>query len=193
MQGGYGAQAIHFLIQTIFSMYLVAIILRILLQVTRADFYNPVSQFLVKVTNPPLIPLRRIIPGFLGIDFAAVVLLFLVMMLELFLLVLISDATFTVSALLVISVASLLDLLLDVYFYTILIQVIVSWINPGAYNPVMSLLFSVNEPLLRRARRLIPPISGFDFSPIVVVILLKLVSILVVQPIAAYGRSLAFG
>jgi len=186
MQGGYGTQAIQFLIQTIFSMYLVAIMLRILLQMTRADFYNPVSQFLVKVTNPPLIPLRRIIPGFMGIDMAAVLLLLVLMAAELFLIVLINGGSISLSGLIVIAIANLFDLLLDVYFYSILIQVIISWINPGSYNPV-------NEPLLGRARRLIPPISGFDFSPIVVVILLKLVGILLVQPIAALGRSLAVG
>jgi YggT family protein len=193
MQGGYGTQAIQFLIQTIFSMYLVAIMLRILLQMTRADFYNPVSQFLVKVTNPPLIPLRRIIPGFMGIDMAAVLLLLVVMAAELFLIVMINGGSITISGLIVIAIANLFDLLLDVYFYSILIQVIISWINPGSYNPVVSLLYSINEPLLGRARRLIPPISGFDFSPIVVVILLKLIGILLVQPIAALGRSLAVG
>jgi len=193
MQGGYGTQAIQFLIQTIFSMYLVAIMLRILLQMTRADFYNPVSQFLVKVTNPPLIPLRRIIPGFMGIDMAAVLLLLVLMAAELFLIVLINGGSISLSGLIVIAIANLFDLLLDVYFYSILIQVIISWINPGSYNPVVSLLYSINEPLLGRARRLIPPISGFDFSPIVVVILLKLVGILLVQPIAALGRSLAVG
>ena len=193
MQGGYGTQAIQFLIQTIFSMYLVAIMLRILLQMTRADFYNPVSQFLVKVTNPPLIPLRRIIPGLMGIDIAAVILMLVIMMLELFLIVLINNGSISFPGLIVISIANLLDLLLDVYFYSILIQVLISWINPGTYNPVVSLLYSINDPLLRRARRLLPPVSGFDFSPIVVVILLKLIGILLVQPIASVGRHLAVG
>jgi len=193
MQGGYGAQAIQFLITTIFSMYLVAIMLRILLQMTRADFYNPVSQFLVKVTNPPLIPLRRIIPGLMGIDIAAVVLLLVIMMLELFLIVLVNNGSISLPGLVVISIAKLLDLLLDVYFYSIMIQVLMSWINPGTYNPVVSLLYSINDPLLRRARRLLPPVSGFDFSPIIVLILLKLVAILMVQPIASIGGRLAIG
>ncbi|MEJ2179927.1 MAG: YggT family protein [Gammaproteobacteria bacterium] len=191
--GGYGTNAIEFLIHTVFGMYLVAVMLRVLLQLTRADFYNPVSQFLVKVTNPPLIPLRRIIPGFMGIDFAAIVLLVVLKALEIFLIVLIKGVSIKISGLVVISIAELLRLLINVYFFTILIQVVISWVNPGSYNPAVSLLYSINEPLLSRARRLIPPISGFDLSPIVVIILLQLLSILLIQPIADLGQGLAVG
>ena len=191
--GGYGTNAIEFLIQTIFGLYLVAVMLRVLLQLTRADFYNPVSQFLVKVTNPPLIPLRRIIPGFMGIDFAAIVLMILIKALEIFLIVLIKGVSIKISGLVVLSIAELLRLLINVYFFAILIQVVISWVNPGTYNPAVSLLYSINEPLLARARRLIPPISGFDLSPIVVIILLQLISILLIQPIADFGQGLAIG
>lgn len=191
--GGYGTNAIEFLIQTIFGLYLVAVMLRVLLQVTRADFYNPVSQFLVKVTNPPLIPLRRLIPGFMGVDVAAMVLMLAIKMAEIFLIVLIKGIAVNIVGLVVLSIAELLRLLVDIYFFAILIQVVISWVNPGTYNPAISLLYSINEPLLGRARRLIPPISGFDLSPIVVVIALKLISMLLIQPIADIGRGLAVG
>ncbi|WP_455197245.1 YggT family protein [Kaarinaea lacus] len=191
--GGYGTNAIEFLIQTLFGLYLVAIMLRVLLQLTRADFYNPVSQFLVKVTNPPLIPLRRVIPGFMGIDFAAVVLMIVIKMVEIFLIVLIKGVSVNFFGIVVLAIAELFRLLINVYFFTILIQVVLSWVNPGSYNPAVSLLYSINEPLLGRARRMIPPISGFDLSPIVVIILLQLISILLVQPIADLGQGLAVG
>ncbi|KPJ96217.1 MAG: hypothetical protein AMJ55_02450 [Gammaproteobacteria bacterium SG8_15] len=191
--GGYGTNAIEFLIQTLFGLYLVAIMLRVLLQLTRADFYNPVSQFLVKVTNPPLIPLRRVIPGFMGIDFAAVVLMIVIKMVEIFLIVLIKGVSVNFFGVVVLAIAELFRLLINVYFFTILIQVVLSWVNPGTYNPAVSLLYSINEPLLGRARRMIPPISGFDLSPIVVIILLQLISILLVQPIADLGQGLAVG
>ena len=191
--GGYGTNAIEFLIQTLFGLYLVAIMLRILLQLTRADFYNPVSQFLVKVTNPPLIPLRRVIPGFMGIDFAAVVLMIVIKMVEIFLIVLIKGVSVNFFGIVVLAIAELFRLLINVYFFTILIQVVLSWVNPGTYNPAVALLYSINEPLLGRARRMIPPISGFDLSPIVVIILLQLISILLVQPIADLGQGLAVG
>ena len=191
--GGYGTNAIEFLIHTLFGLYLIAIMLRVLLQLTRADFYNPVSQFLVKVTNPPLIPLRRVIPGFMGIDFAAIVLMIVLKAVEIFLIVLIKGVSIKISGLVVLSIAELLRLLINVYFFTILIQVIISWVNPGTYNPAVSLLYSINEPLLSRARRIIPPISGFDLSPIVVIILLQLISMLLIQPIADLGQGLAVG
>ncbi|NOZ53364.1 MAG: YggT family protein [Gammaproteobacteria bacterium] len=189
--GGYGTNAIVFLIQTIFSLYLIAIMVRFLLQLTRADFYNPVSQFLVKITNPLLIPLRRVIPGFMGVDFAAIVLMLTIKIIELFLILLLQGMSITVSGILVLSIAELFKLLINVYFFSILIQVIIGWINPGAHNPVVSLLYSLNEPLLGRARRLIPPISGFDLSPIIVIIVLQLIAILFIAPITDLGRTLA--
>ena len=191
--GNYAGNAGVFLIQTLFGMYLVAVMLRFLLQLTRADFYNPVSQFLVKVTNPPLIPLRRIIPGFIGIDMAAVVLLVAIQALELVMVGLVQGFSLSIPGLLVLTVAGLINLLLDVYFFTILIQVILSWVNPGGYNPAIALLYNLNEPILSRARQLIPPISGFDLSPIVVFVLIQLLKILFVSPLGDLGRRLAFG
>jgi YggT family protein len=191
--GNYAGNAGVFLIQTLFGLYLVAVMLRFLLQMTRADFYNPVSQFLVKVTNPPLIPLRRVIPGLVGIDVAAVVLLLVIQAVELVLVGLVQGFSLGIPGLLVLTVAELLNLLLNIYFFTILIQVILSWVNPGGYNPAVALLYSLNEPILSRARRLIPPISGFDLSPIVVFIGIQLIKILLVSPIADIGKRLAFG
>jgi len=191
MGGGYGSNALVFLIKSLFGLYLIAIMLRFLLQLTRADFYNPMSQFLVKITNPPLVPLRRIIPGVMGIDFAAVVLLIIIQGIELFLEYIVQGYTLAPLGLLILTIAELLRLLFQVYFYTILIQVLLSWINPGAYNPTVALLYSLNEPLLARARRIIPPIHGVDLSPIVVVIGIQLLTYLLIQPIQDLGRSLA--
>lgn len=191
--GNYAGNAGVFLIQTLFGLYLVAVMLRFLLQLTRADFYNPVSQFLVKVTNPPLIPLRRIIPGLIGIDMAAVVLLLVIQAVELILVGLVQGFSLAIPGLVVLTVAELLNLLLNIYFFTILIQVILSWVNPGGYNPAIALLYSLNEPILSRARRVIPPISGFDLSPIVVFIGIQLLRMLLVSPISDIGKRLAFG
>ncbi|KPJ91627.1 MAG: hypothetical protein AMJ53_11230 [Gammaproteobacteria bacterium SG8_11] len=191
--GNYAGNAGVFLIQTLFGLYLVAVMLRFLLQLTRADFYNPVSQFLVKVTNPPLIPLRRVVPGLIGIDMAAVVLLLVIQAVELVLVGLVQGFSLGIGGLAVLTVAQLISLLLNIYFFTILIQVILSWVNPGGYNPAVALLYTLNEPILSRARRMIPPISGFDLSPIVVFIGIQLVKILLVAPISDMGKRLAFG
>ena len=191
--GNYAGNAGVFLIQTLFGLYLVAVMLRFLLQLTRADFYNPVSQFLVKITNPLLIPLRRIIPGLIGIDMAAIVLLIVIQAVELVLVGLVQGFSLGISGLLVLTAAELINALLNVYFFTILIQVILSWVNPGGYNPAVALLYSLNEPILSRARRLIPPISGFDLSPIVVFVGIQLIRMLLVSPITDVGKGLAFG
>jgi len=190
---GYGTNAIIFLIETIFGLYLLAVMLRMLLQVVRADFYNPVSQFLVKVTNPPLIPLRRMIPGFGGIDFPAIVLMLAIQLVEVLLIVLVQGISPVFLGLVVLAIAKLLFLLVNVFLFSILIQVVISWVNPGAYNPVVSLLYSLNEPMLSRARRILPPISGFDLSPILVMILFQLVKMLLIQPVYDFGEGIAVG
>jgi len=192
MGGNYAEHAGVFLIQTLFGLYILAIMLRFLLQWVRADFYNPVSQFLVKVTNPPLRPLRRFIPGFWGIDLAAVVLMLLLQMLELFLVGVVVGQSFRPLGVLVMSIGELLSLAIYVFMVAIIIQIVLSWIQPGAYNPVIGLINRLSEPLLAPARRLIPPISGLDLSPLAVLILLQLSLILLVSPIRDLGRMLAF-
>jgi YggT family protein len=190
MGGAYVSNAGTFLIQTIFGLVLLILMLRIIMQLVRADFHNPVSQFIVKVTNPLVIPLRRVIPGLFGIDMGTVLLLFAFQLLELFLIAMVGGHMPEIGGLLMMSVAELLGLLVNVFFFGILIQVILSWVNPQTYNPVVGLLYSINEPLLRPARRLLPPISGFDLSPIVVMVGLQLVTMLLVHPISDFSRSL---
>jgi YggT family protein len=193
MGGSYAGNAGVFLVQTLFGLYIGAVMLRFLLAVVRADFYNPISQFLVKVTNPPLVPLRRLIPSVAGIDLASIVLMLALQMLELFVIGLITGVSFHPLGLVVLAVAELLSLLLQIYFFTILIQVVLSWVSPGGYNPAVALLYSLNEPVLGRARRILPPIHGFDLSPIVAMIVIQLMTILVVAPVSDLGRGLALG
>ncbi len=193
MGGSYAGNAGIFLIQTLFGLYAGAVMLRFLLAMVRADFYNPVSQFLVKVTNPLLLPLRRIVPGVMGIDMASVVLLIALQATKLLLIAAVQGFGIHPLGLLVLSLAELLSLLINIYFFTILIQVILSWVSPGNYNPAVALLHSLNEPLLGRARRILPPISGFDLSPILVLVGLQLLEMLLVAPIQDLGRGLIAG
>ncbi len=186
----YISDAGEFLLQTAFGLYVLAVMLRFLLQWVRADFYNPVSQFLVKITNPPLKPLRRFIPGYGGIDLASVVLLLFLKMLEWFLLLWLKGVPGSPGGIFFLAIADLLSLAINVFLVAILIQVILSWVSPGVHNPVTSLLWRLNEPLLGPARRLLPPISGLDLSPIVVLILLQLLKILLVAPIRDVGKML---
>ena len=193
MGGQYLSNAGMFLIQTVIGLYLLIVLLRFLFQLTRADFYNPISQKLVKLTNPPLLPLRRVIPGWGGVDLASIVLLIAIQALEYVLIGLLPR--FSIPApggLFLMSITDLLALTVNVFFFSILIQIIISWVNPHAYNPIITLLHQLNEPLLGRARRLIPPISGLDLSPIAVFIGLKLFEFLVIHPLKDLARGLAF-
>jgi len=189
----YIANAGTFLISTLFGIYLLIVMLRLLLQVVRADFYNPVSQLLVKATSPVLVPLRRIIPGVGGIDWASIVLLLVLQMVELTLILSVLGYVPTFSGLIIWSVAQLLDLLLKVFIFSILIVVILSWIAPNTYHPVNALLHQLTNPVLRPARRMIPPMGGFDLSPIAAFIVLELISMLVVAPLMDLGQRLAMG
>lgn len=190
MGNSYVGNAGTFLISTLFGLYILLVMLRFLLQLVRADFYNPISQFVVKATDPPLRPLRRHVPGLAGIDLSTLVLMLGLKIVELWLTFRVSGQSAQFAGLLIISVAELLSLALNVFLVSILIQVVLSWVNPGAYNPATKLLYSLNEPLLTPARRLIPPISGLDLSPIVVLIAIQLIKILVVAPIVDMGRTL---
>ena len=190
MGNPYVSDAGTFLIHTLFGLYVLAVMLRLLLQWVRADFYNPVSQFLVKVTAPALRPLRRIIPGFAGIDLAAVVLMVLLKLVEWWIVLSLGGITPGFSGVLFLALGDLLGLLLNVFLVAILIQVILSWVNPGAYNPVVGLLYRLTEPLLAPARRLLPPVSGLDLSPLLVLIGLQLLKMLLVAPIKDFGVRL---
>ncbi len=180
----------QFLIQIVFGSYILAVLLRFLLQWARADFYNPLVHVLVKLTNPPLLPLRRYIPGYRGLDMAAVVLMLLLQLLELLLIAWLFGQPVTVSGLLVRTLAELLDLLLTVLLWAVIIQAILSWFNPDVRQPVVRLLNQLTEPVLRPARRLLPPFSGLDLSPLLVIIVLQLGRILLLAPLQDIGLAL---
>lgn len=190
MSGPYITDAGTFLVSTFFGLYILAVLLRFLFQLVRADFYNPISQFLVKITNPPLRPLRSWVPGIGGVDLPSVVLMLGLKMLEMWLVALIGGYATGFGGLLVLAIAGLLQLVLHVFLFAILIQVILSWFAPGSYNYMTSLLHSLTEPLLHPARRLLPPIAGLDLSPLVVLIILQLLSMLLIAPLRDLGSAL---
>lgn len=170
--------ALVFLINTLFGLYTAAVMLRFLLQRMRADFYNPICQAIVKLTNPLLLPLRRIIPGWRGLDFAAVVLTVILQIINVILVVAVTGGFPAPLDLAMWTLLKIIFLLVNLYFVTILVEAILSWTNPSQRNPVVGLLWSINAPLLQPIRRLIPPLGGLDLSPLVVLILLQVVNIL---------------
>jgi len=183
MDSSYLTNPLVFLIQTLFGLYILVVMLRFLLQWARADFYNPLSQFIVKVTTPALRPLRRVIPGLGGLDFSAVVLMWLLKTLELMLVILITSGIFNPISPMLWAIPQLVDLAINVFLFAILIQVIISWINPGTYNPIIGVINSLTDPIMRPARRIIPPISGLDLSPMLVILGLYLLKMLLLPPL----------
>ncbi len=179
MTGTGPGAAMRFLIETVFDFYSYIILARLILQIVKADFYNPVSQFVVKATNPLLIPLRRLIPGFGGIDNAAIVLLLAVQLVKWLAISLVMFGAIMSGLQLVVStLVGTVGLVIGFFLFAIFIQVILSWVSPGAYNPMTQVLHDITEPLLAPARKLIPPIGGLDLSPMLVIMALYFIRIL---------------
>ncbi len=180
-------------LQILSSFYLTIILLRFLLQLARADFYNPISQFAVKATNPLLIPLRRIIPGWGGIDGAALVLALIIQCLVYLMILLATQSGMpNVLTLLAWSAVTLLGLVVKIYFWSLIAVIIISWVSPGSYHPAIQLLHQLTEPVMKPFRKILPPIGGLDLSPILVFLILNVISIMVNQLSYSVGLGINF-
>ena len=168
------------IINTIGGMFLLAVMLRFLLQVARADFYNPISQTLVRFTNPLVKPLRRLIPGFLGIDVASLVLAVLVKLVMIVCLFMIQTGGvgFDVGRVLLVALLSCLVSILNIYFVAMLATIIISWVAAGSYHPAVVLIHQIAEPVMAPFRRLLPAMGGIDFSPMLAFLAINVVKIL---------------
>ena len=190
--GSYLTNAAVYLISLVFGLYIFAVMLRFLLQLVRADFSNPLSQFLITITNPCLRHLRRWVPGFRGIDWPSIILLIVLQGVEICLIVMVQGGGFpALAGLPVLIVAHLLEICIWIYLFVIILQVVISWINPGAYSPITVLMYQLTDPLLRPLRRILPPAGGLDWSPLVAIILLNLLLLLVVAPLQDVGNLLS--
>lgn len=161
-----GSSALTYLIGTLIDLYVAAVLLRLLLQWVRADFYNPLSQFLIRLTNPALVPLRRVIPSIRRLDTASVVLMLALEIVAVTVISAISSQNLSWQQVIVFSVVKLLMTFLMTYFFLIIIAVILSWVARGTQHPSIPLVFQLTEPVLRPIRRVIPPIAGIDLSPL---------------------------
>lgn len=171
-----------FLVDTLFSLYILVVMIRLLLGLSRADFHNPISQFVVTLTNPPLRPLRRVIPPIKSIDTAAIVLLLLLKFVQNTLLFILMGRSANPILVLYVSVFQLIELALYVYIFALIIQAVLSWVNPGAYmggNPLGSILYSLTRPILEPLSPMVPRIGMVDITPLVAIILLNIGLIIV--------------
>ncbi|MDT3293771.1 MULTISPECIES: YggT family protein [unclassified Shewanella] len=172
--------AFTFLITTLFDLYLMVVILRIWLQLARADFYNPFSQFIVKATHPLIAPMRRILPSLGRFDTASFVLALLVVMVKVLLISLIAGGGIDIMLFLMFAVVSVVKKAGVLLFWMLLIRAILSWFNQG-YNPIVMVMGQLTEPVLAPIRRIIPPIGGLDLSVMLVIIGMNFLNMLLAQ------------
>ena len=171
--------AVIFIVETLLSLALFVTLARLLLQWVRADFRNPLCQAVVRLTNPLIMPLRRVLPPVRRIDTASVVAVLLVATLDVAVisalrgLELPPPLTWTRLAL-----TEIARTLLWTYFYAIFLYALLSLIAPGGYSPLQSVLASLCEPVLRPFRRFIPSVAGLDLSPMWAIIAIQAILIL---------------
>jgi YggT family protein len=163
-----------FIIKTLGSLYLLIVLMRFILQLVRANFYNPLCQFIVKATQPLLKPLRRVIPSMFGLDMSSLVLALILQML--LIAVILSLKGFVVDWVLLVpwALIALFALFLNIIFWAMIISVILSWVAPGSHNPGAELVAQITEPVLAPFRRIIPNLGGLDISPIFAFIVIQL-------------------
>lgn len=197
MGPGYGTDALQFLVGILIDLYALVVVLRFLLQAVRADYFNPVAQFVVRATKPVLNPLRRVLPPAGRYDSAAVVLAVALMGLKIALFRLLSIDSVVIGGYAVgiahvwigslawLAVVDLVTLFINVWFFAVLILAILSWIAPAGYNPVAEILGRITDPLLRPVRNVVPLVGGIDLSPLVVLIGLQVLKMLLIRPLLA--------
>ena len=188
---GYVANAGQLLINFAFGALVALVVLRVLLQLVRANFYNPVCQFLYKATNPVLMPMRKVIPAWRNLDVAAVLLAWLLSAIKLALLYALAGQRLGLAGLVPMALADLVDFVLMLYLGLILVRVLLSFISVERSNPIVPLVFQLTEPVLAPIRKRLPSLGGIDFSPMLAWLAIMLARVLVVEPLFDLGRRLA--
>ena len=183
--------AFLFLLTSVFDIYLFVLIIRLVLAFSGGHYEHPITQLIVKLTSFIIDPLRRFLPDVKGIETSTIVVILLVEFIKFFLISCITFGFPNLLGVIILSFADAFKLLLQAFFYGIILQAIISFIQPQA--PVLFILNKFTAPILRPFQRFIPPVSGFDISPIPALIVLQLLIIIVVNPLLAKGLAIAVG
>ena len=170
--------ALYFILNTLLTLVVVVFLLRVLMPLVRADFRNPVGEAVLKITNPLVLPLRRAIRPGRRVDLASIVALLIVQFAKTIVLLLVRGAALRPDVVLVAGLFGLVVLVIQFYFYAVLIYALMSWFGGASYSPVGQVLGRLVEPLLAPFRRIIPPIGGLDLSALFLMIALQAVLIL---------------
>ena len=179
------AQAGAYLIQMFLGLYVVTLLVRFLMQVSRADYYNPISQAIVKITDPAIRPLRPLLPTVRGINFATLFVAYIVQLVAVMLVMYLHGYPLFYPIYLAWVLVGMLSMILNIYFFALIIMVIASWIAPYSNHPALVLIHQLTEPICAPARRIIPPMGGLDFSIMLVFAAIYVINnYLVVAPLA---------
>jgi len=168
----------RYLAETITSLYLVIVVLRGLLQASRADFYNPISQFIARATNPPLLLMRKLVPAGQRFDISIVLLALLVQGIGLSSTLMLSG--FMPPSVLIVAIWSVIGvtaLIVNTYLIALIIMIVLSWVAPGSRHPAVILVYQITHPVIAPIRSLLPNMGGLDFSPIVIFIVINVIQI----------------
>jgi YggT family protein len=180
-----------FLVSTLFDLFLFVLIVRLILMWSGVNYFDPVTQFVTKVTNFLIKPLRRVIPNFGKLETSTLVVILCLQIIKFLLVSLISYGMPNAGGLALLACADTLKLIIQFFFYAILIQVIMTWIQPQ--SPIMSTLYQVTSPIMQPIQRLIPPVGGMDISPIPAMLGLQLLIIMLINPLMGMAVGIAFG
>ncbi|MCE0849849.1 MULTISPECIES: YggT family protein [Pseudomonas] len=177
-----------FVVQTLVSLYLVIVLLRFVLQLVKANFYNPLCQFAVRATQPLLKPIRRVIPSFGGLDTSSLLLSVVIQALLMAFVLMVTYGTFgDILHLLMWAIIGITSLFLKIFWVAMIVMVIVSWVAPNSHNPAAELAYQISEPVLAPFRRIVPNLGGMDISPIFAFLAIQVIQSFVMPPLAVYA------
>ncbi|BBR52007.1 MULTISPECIES: YggT family protein [Pseudomonas] len=178
--------AMIFVVQTLVSLYLVIVLLRFVLQLVKADFYNPLSQFAVRATQPLLKPLRRIIPSIGGLDTSSLLLSVAIQALLMAFVMMFVLYSYSPLQLVIWAIIGVTSLFLKIFWVAMIVMVIVSWVAPNSHNPAAELAYQISEPVLAPFRKLIPNLGGLDISPIFAFLAIQVIQSYAMPVLAEY-------
>jgi YggT family protein len=183
--GVFGSSA-ALIINTLGGLYLLAVLLRFLLQIAKADFYNPVSQAVVRATDPLVRILRKVIPGYRGIDFSTLILAIVIEAIAICVLIILYGGSIPSAGFIVTwAFVGVIYFIVNIYYYSIIGSIIMSFVMLFSGNmnphPILRLIWQLTEPVMGPVRKVVPPMGGLDFSPIFIFIIIGLIQNLLIE------------
>lgn len=186
--------AASLVIHLVFDTYIVILLLRFILQKLHASWHNPLSQFIIQLTEKPLKPFRKIMPGIKGFDFSILCFALIVQLIEIILLWVLHYGTMpNMLGAVIITFSEMLSKFIYIYIYAIIINAIASWIPQLQTHPVAHIIYLIVDPLLSYIRRYIPLIANIDISPIIAILGLTLLNLLLIGSLLMIGTKIIFG